>query len=82
MSSTLSILAKALRSAGVDHLLAMKFHALRYGREGRKSKDTNDILDLAALHGIAVRSDRFRELCLRFGTPQLYDYLLKLAEPP
>jgi hypothetical protein len=63
----------------VDHLLAMKLHALKQGAADRRSKDAGDVLDLARVHHIDLQSDTFRNLCMKFGGESVYDYLLKLA---
>jgi hypothetical protein len=63
-----------------SHLIAMKLHALRYGRESRRSKDALDVLELARIAQIEIRSDSFRDLCLRFGDEAVLRYLLTLAE--
>jgi hypothetical protein len=64
-----------------EHLLAMKLHALRYGRETRRSKDAQDIVELARAAGMDLRSETFRELCLKFGDEAVLRYLLNLTAP-
>ena len=65
----------------VEHLISMKLHALKQGSEGRRSKDVNDIIDLAREHGVDLHSDHFRELCLRFGDQRVLDYIMSLIRP-
>ncbi len=63
-----------------QHLINMKLHALRYGSEGRRNKDALDIIELARLQAIDLKSDDFQQACLRYGSPEVYRFLLKLAE--
>lgn len=61
-------------------LINMKLHALRHGREGRRSKDALDVLELARIHSIDLRGDDFQQACLRYGSSEVYRFLLSLAE--
>jgi hypothetical protein len=69
------------RVPSVEHLMAMKLHALRYGRESRRSKDAQDVVELARLQNIDLHSAGFRELCLKFGNQAVYHYLVHLGRP-
>ena len=55
----------------LDHLLAMKMHALKHNEQYRLSKDFPDILALVEQNNVDVESDAFRELCFRFGNESL-----------
>lgn len=54
------------------HLIAMKLHALRHNRERRHGRDLPDVLALIDANDIDVHREDFKELCLRFGSPMLY----------
>lgn len=51
----------------VEHLIAMKLHALRFAGEARMRKDGIDVVELAEANGIDVAGDAFRSLRDRFG---------------
>jgi hypothetical protein len=69
------------RIPSAEHLMAMKIHALRHGRESRRSKDAQDVIELARLQKIDLRTESFRELCLKFGDTEVYSYLMNLIRP-
>ena len=52
----------------LEHIIAMKLHAVKYGREYRGSKDFHDIVDLVKDNDIDVQTSYFRELCLKYET--------------
>jgi len=58
------------------HLVAMKLHALKHNRERRQGRDMPDVLALLEANHVDVRAIAFKELCLRFGTSQLYDEIV------
>lgn len=58
------------------HLIAMKLHALKHNRERRHGRDIPDVLALIEINGVDVRGETFKQLCLRFGTSQLYDEIV------
>ena len=58
----------------LDHLLALKLHAARYA-PWRRLKDMTDIVYLIDANNVDVKSDGFRNLCLEFGTQDIYEQL-------
>ena len=65
-----------VRVPSLEHLLALKFHALKHGPLHRNSKDFLDVLTLVDENGIDVRSDKFRELCDKYGNAKLYEHIV------
>ncbi|MCC6765933.1 MAG: hypothetical protein IT293_14845 [Deltaproteobacteria bacterium] len=63
----------------VEHLIAMKLHALRFSGEARMLKDAVDIVELAAANGIDLLGAAFRGLCDRFGDARIHERILDLA---
>lgn len=61
----------------LDHLIALKLHALKNNPEVRERWDLRDILELIEVNRVNVETDAFRELCLKYGTETLY---LKIKE--
>jgi hypothetical protein len=63
----------------VEHLIAMKLHALRFSGESRLRKDGIDIVELAEVTGIDLLGERFRALCDRFADARVYERILQYA---
>jgi hypothetical protein len=63
----------------VEHLIAMKLHALRFSGESRMRKDGIDIVELAEANGIDLLGDAFRALCNRFADARVYERVLSYA---
>jgi len=62
---------------GLDHLIALKLHALKNAPEHRVSKDFNDIEMLAKHHRLQLKSEHYRGFFLKYGTDQIYETLLR-----
>ena len=60
----------------LKHLIALKLHALKNNFNHRVGKDLRDILELVAINKVDIKSDDFKNLCLRYGTPELYQKIL------
>ncbi len=56
----------------LEHLLALKLHALKHGHFERHSKDLLDVENLLRLNKVDLRSERIRQLFLKYGTLELY----------
>jgi len=56
----------------LNHIIALKLHAIKQQPNKRKYKDLNDILELISFNKMDVRSKEFKDLCLKFGTEELY----------
>lgn len=63
----------------LQHLIAMKLHALRCSGEARTLKDAVDVVELAAAHGIDLGGEEFRTLCDRFADARVHERILQLA---
>ena len=75
--------AQKIKIAGKDflipslkHLLALKLHALKNNTERRMAKDWVDIIALVEKANMNVLSPEFKELCLQYGTSDLYDKII------
>jgi len=64
----------------LEHLIAMKLHALRQQFEKRKTKDLPDVAELVKRNKIDPQSSEFRTLCLKFGSEKLYEELLRFLD--
>jgi hypothetical protein len=63
----------------LEHLIAMKLHALKFSGEKRMRRDAVDIIDLAEHAGIDLEGDRFRSLCDRFADGRVQERILQYA---
>jgi predicted nucleotidyltransferase len=61
----------------VQHLVAMKLHAIRSDRRRRELVDFPDIVMMLQKNGVDVRDESFRTMCLKFGDADLYDRILQ-----
>lgn len=59
----------------LEHMLALKFHALKQEQPERERKDLVDILDLLDHHGMAIEDPVFQKLCERYGNQEIYETL-------
>ncbi len=75
-SQKTSIAGCEFRVPSLEHLIALKLHAVKYNPKLRSTKDIPDIINLIRINKINVRSKSFKELCLKFGTQQIYQRIL------
>lgn len=61
----------------LDHLIALKLHSVKHNRKMREYKDMLDILRLVEKNRINVGAEEFRKLCLKFGSADLYDDIVR-----
>lgn len=64
----------------LDHLLALKLHALKHGPPHRGYKDFVDVLSLIEVNHIDVRGEKFRALCDKFGDARIYERLVSFRQ--
>ncbi len=61
----------------LGHLIALKLHSLKYNPKLRENKDLSDIVELIRVNKMQAKTKEFKELCLKFGTKELYDKILQ-----
>lgn len=66
----------------LDHLLALKLHALKQALPHRTSKDADDLEMLARRNRLNLRDPRYEQLFLKYGTREIYDTFLRLLRNP
>lgn len=59
----------------LEHLLALKLHALRHGPAERHDKDYLDVKNLVRINRIDLGSERIRQLFEKHGTMELYEQI-------
>ncbi|MDO8661718.1 MAG: nucleotidyl transferase AbiEii/AbiGii toxin family protein [Candidatus Omnitrophota bacterium] len=65
------------RVPSLEHLIALKLHAVKYNPKPRLIKDIPDIINLIKINKVDVKSGKFKELCLKYGTQELYEKILE-----
>jgi Nucleotidyl transferase AbiEii toxin, Type IV TA system len=60
----------------LENLFALKLHVLQQEVPNRGYKDFMDILALADCNAVDLHSDKFRELCEKFGNKKIYERIL------
>lgn len=72
----------AARVPCLDHLLALKLHALRQAQAHRTSKDADDVEVLLRRNQINLRAAHYEQLFLKYGNREIYDTFLRLLRNP
>ena len=62
--------------ASLETILATKLHAVRYNNECRGGKDLTDIKMLIKSNDIDVSSEWFKNLCIKYGSKDVYNNIL------
>ena len=61
----------------LNHLIALKLHAIKYNPKIREYRDLADIMELIRINKIDVKDTEFKNLCLKYGTDQLYNKIVE-----
>jgi hypothetical protein len=61
------------RVPALEHLVALKLHALKNTRMHRFLKDFLDVENLIRINGLNIKSETLRELFRKYGTQDLYE---------
>lgn len=77
-SQAVTVHGEPFKVPSLEHLIAMKLHALKQSPGEREYKDLLDILELIRMNRIDVRSEGFHGLCLKYGTEDLYRKIREL----
>ncbi len=78
-SEARQVLGLEVHVPALEDLIAMKLHAAKHAAPHRRYKDLIDIFYLVDANKVDVSSDRFREMCEKYGTPEIYADILKAA---
>jgi predicted nucleotidyltransferase len=66
----------------LEHLIALKLHALKHSNLRRFMKDFEDVLNLVQIHKINLHSPKIRDLFLKYGNEDLYQKICRASEAP
>ncbi len=70
---------RLFRVVCIEHLIAMKLHVLKQGRLHRFLNDFQDVVDLARVNALDLRSEKFRGLFAKYGNMRLYEQILRFT---
>ena len=70
---------RSFRVVSIEHLLAMKLHVLKQGKLHRFLKDFQDVVDLARVNNLDLRSEKFRGLFAKYGNMRLHEQVLRIT---
>jgi hypothetical protein len=73
----INIAGQKLIVPSLNHLIALKLHAIKYNPKIREYKDLSDIIELIKANKLNVKNEEFKNLCLRYGTGELYHKILE-----
>jgi len=62
----------------LDHLLALKLHALKQALPHRTPRDAEDVHMLLLRHRIDLCQPHYEELFLKYATREIYDTFVRL----
>lgn len=63
----------------LNHLIALKIHSLKFNLKMRENRDLPDIIELVRVNKVNIKDREFKEMCLKFGTEELYNKILDRA---
>jgi hypothetical protein len=67
-----------VRVPSLDHLIALKVHALKQGLSHRTFKDAEDVEKLARANNLNLAEPRYEEIFLKYGTREIYETLIRV----
>lgn len=66
-----------IKVPSLKHLMALKLHALKNNPVNREIPDLIDLVNLIRENKIDVKKASFRELCLKYGSKDLYERIVQ-----
>lgn len=64
----------------LEHLIALKLHAIKHNRKNRLIKDLPDIVSLIRINKMDVKGKKFKKLCLKYGTDEIYQKIMETLQ--
>lgn len=71
------IVGEKLIIPSLNHLIALKLHAIKNNQKNRIWKDLPDIIRLIQMNNVDCKNKTFKELCLKYGNNEIYQIILK-----
>ena len=79
-SESLEIVDQRFRVPSLYHLIALKLHSIKNNPKLRLFKDMPDIIQLVRINKVPVTEKKFKDICLKYGTSDLYEKILEAAK--
>lgn len=76
-SQKINIAGCEFRIPSLEHLIALKLHAVKYNPKLRLAKDIPDIINLVKINKVDVKDEKFKELCLKYATQEIYEKIVE-----
>lgn len=73
----ISIAKQKFLVPSLENLIALKLHSVKYNQKSREYKDLPDIINLIKMNNVNCKTKKFHELCLKYGTEELYKKIVK-----
>ena len=74
----LTIAGQKFKVPSLNHLIALKLHSIKHNPKLRLTTDFPDIINLIRINKVNVKEAHFKELCLKFGTEEIYNRILEI----
>ena len=74
----LKIVGQTFIVPSLYHLIALKLHSIKHNTKIRLTKDFPDIINLIRINRVNVKDKKFKELCLKYGTAEIYDRIAEV----
>src|SRR5262249_51237363 len=72
-SSPIELYGATVKMPALEHLLALKLHALKHSHVGRYAKDLLDVEALVRVNGLDIKSEKMQQLFLKYGSFKIYE---------
>lgn len=74
------IVGEKLIVPSINHLIALKLHAIKNNQKNRAWKDLPDIIRLIKINNVDCKTKAFKEMCLKYGNNEIYQSIVKNCE--
>lgn len=78
-SKKITLVGREFNVPSLDHLIALKLHAIKNNPKRRELRDLPDIVMLIKANDVDAEDGRFKKLCLKFGNEDIYRKILSFA---
>jgi len=73
------VVGEKLIIPSINHLIALKLHAIKHNPKNRMWKDLPDIIRLIKINKVDYKSSAFKDICLKYGNMKIYKVIMKSA---
>ena len=73
----IEVVGERLVIPSVNHLIALKLHAIKNNQKNRILKDLPDIVNLIKINKVDYNDKQFKEMCLKYSSEEIYQTIIK-----